>query len=186
VVFEQGQDGDRTRLLVADDGKVSFHPVLRAPESPTTGETTEADAQVIAPPSTPSGASQEDRDHPTTGSRSEAGEPETVQLVGRLGRDPWFKTQGDAPIGGFPLAVNDPNGGNTTWHKVVVFGDAAEGLQEASRRGQIRKGRLVDVTGQTVVRQEKTDRGTRTSHEFHASAVIRVTATEPQSRRRSR
>src|SRR4051794_6670862 len=36
VVFEQGEDDDRSRLLVRGDGKVSFYPVLRATESPGT------------------------------------------------------------------------------------------------------------------------------------------------------
>ena len=30
VVFEQGDHDDRSRLLVGRDGRVSFHPVLRA------------------------------------------------------------------------------------------------------------------------------------------------------------
>src|SRR5437764_12369732 len=32
VVFEQGEQDDRTRLLLRADGKVSFYPVLRGPE----------------------------------------------------------------------------------------------------------------------------------------------------------
>src|SRR4051794_29892453 len=39
VVFEQGTDDDRSRLLIRGDGKVSFYPVLRASESPRTEET---------------------------------------------------------------------------------------------------------------------------------------------------
>src|SRR3954451_12487102 len=38
VVFEQGDQDDRTRLQVRADGKVAFHPVLRATESSTTRE----------------------------------------------------------------------------------------------------------------------------------------------------
>src|SRR5687767_14327454 len=40
VVFEQGEQEHRSRLQVRADGKVAFHPHLRAPESSTTGETT--------------------------------------------------------------------------------------------------------------------------------------------------
>src|SRR3712207_2929477 len=40
VVFEQGENDDRTRLLIRGDGKVSFYPVLRAAETPQTQETT--------------------------------------------------------------------------------------------------------------------------------------------------
>src|SRR3954454_24915636 len=39
VVFEQGDQDDRSRLLVRGDGRVSFYPVLRGPESPTTADT---------------------------------------------------------------------------------------------------------------------------------------------------
>src|SRR3954452_504495 len=39
VVFEQGENDDRSRLLVRNDGKVSFYPVLRAPESSGTPDT---------------------------------------------------------------------------------------------------------------------------------------------------
>src|SRR4051812_10331594 len=37
VVFEQGDPDDRSRLLVRPDGKVSFYPVLRAPQAATKG-----------------------------------------------------------------------------------------------------------------------------------------------------
>src|SRR3954462_3073665 len=46
VVFEQGDVDDRTRLLVRGDGRVSFYPVLRGPQSPTTGEPAPVGAQV--------------------------------------------------------------------------------------------------------------------------------------------
>src|SRR4051812_30564764 len=39
VVFEQGDENDRTRLQVRADGKVAFHPVLRATETSRTDET---------------------------------------------------------------------------------------------------------------------------------------------------
>src|SRR3954452_23662341 len=39
VLFEQGTDGNRSRLLVGRDGKVSFRPVVRATESSRTSET---------------------------------------------------------------------------------------------------------------------------------------------------
>src|SRR4051794_36771061 len=38
VLFEQGTDSDRTRLLVGRDGKVSFRPVVRATKSSRTNE----------------------------------------------------------------------------------------------------------------------------------------------------
>ena len=39
VIFEQGDHDDRSRLLVGKDGRVSFHPVLRATRSPQTNAT---------------------------------------------------------------------------------------------------------------------------------------------------
>src|SRR4051794_33813670 len=39
VVFEQGDQDDRTRLYVSADGKVALRPVLRATESSRTNET---------------------------------------------------------------------------------------------------------------------------------------------------
>src|SRR4051812_43342690 len=38
VVFEQGDEDNRTRLQVRADGKVAFHPVLRSTEASRTGE----------------------------------------------------------------------------------------------------------------------------------------------------
>src|SRR3954468_1487382 len=38
VVFEHGTDDERARLLVRDNGKFSFYPVLRATESSRTNE----------------------------------------------------------------------------------------------------------------------------------------------------
>jgi single-stranded DNA-binding protein len=92
-----------------------------------------------------------------------------VTLQGRLGRDPWFRV-GDEVKAGFPLAVNGPEG-QTSWHKVVVFADTADALREQARRGDVKKGRLVDVTGQPVVQEELTDRGTKKITEFHATQV---------------
>lgn len=45
VVFEQGAEQHRTRLLVHRDGKVSLHPVLRAVPTPRTAETARDDVQ---------------------------------------------------------------------------------------------------------------------------------------------
>jgi hypothetical protein len=99
---------------------------------------------------------------------------------GRLGRDPWFRSEGEQHIAGFPLAVNDPEN-RTTWHKVVVFDATADQLHEAYQKGSVRKGRLVDVTGQTVVREEpRANGGVKKNPEFHASAVARVQSSRPE------
>lgn len=74
-----------------------------------------------------------------------------VTLQGRLGRDPWFRSGDDEPRARFPLAVVGEDG-RTVWHTVVVSDQAAEALHEQYQRGDVRKDRLVDVTGQPVTR----------------------------------
>src|SRR5215213_7981601 len=53
VVFEQGDQDDRSRLLIRNDGKVSFYPVLRATESSRTADTTSSGHQDSPAPTTP-------------------------------------------------------------------------------------------------------------------------------------
>lgn len=184
VVFDQGADDNRTRLLVQRDGKVSYHPVLRAPQSATTAETSRNDAQLPLETSTAVKTTTEPQE-PTSSPvpQAENAETDQVQLRGRLGNDPWFTRGQEAEvIGGFPLAINTEGRGRTIWHRVVTFGETAEQLREAHRTGQIRKGRTVDVTGQHVTRDEQTESGRpRLIREFHATSVTRVmpTTTRP-------
>jgi hypothetical protein len=169
VVFEQGTPDDRTRLIVRSDGKVSLIPVLRAPEGAVTEQPTTPDANTVET-TEPASARVSSADRVTP----ETGETEVVTLQGRLGRDPWFASNEDSPIAGFPLAVNEEQ--KTTWHKVVVFDETARQLHEQHQKGDVRKGRLVDVTGRPVVQEEQTPRGTKRRTEFHASQVSRVRA----------
>jgi len=172
VVFEQGDDDERTRLQIRADGKVAFHPVLRATESPSTRELALSGHQ----DSPANGGTSE----PATGSADAIPEQQEAvqqQLRGRLGRDPWFSTRDDRPAAGFPLAVNPEDGGKAIWHNVVTFDGTAEELQQAHSKGVIRKGRLVDVTGQPVLHEEpKPNGGIKKTTEFHASTVARVTS----------
>ncbi len=173
VVFDQGPDDQRTRLLVHRDGMVSFHPIPHTPEPRQTAEAPQDDA--VAAMLTLQPAELATAPHEQSSASSEGAEQEEVQLQGRLGRDPWFDADGDELIGGFPLAVHDARG-RPTWHRVVVFGDVAATLQEAHIRRQIRTGRTVEVSGQHVVRKEETTEGrSRTSREFHATSVTRLT-----------
>jgi single-stranded DNA-binding protein len=98
------------------------------------------------------------------------------QLVGRLGRDPFYLYFVNEPsVAGFPLAINDERG-QTTWHKVRVFGEVADQVQAGLQARRIKKGSLVQVTGLPVTREEDNGRGgTRKSVEFHASEVVRLT-----------
>src|SRR3954452_15465125 len=184
VVFEQGTEDDRTRLQVRADGKVPFHPVLRARESPTTSETTRDGGQLPAPPSALS--EQTTRRPDTAGATAPEGkEPPEQQLTGRLGRDPWYIPRDQGPVAGFPLAVNDQQG-KTTWHKVFVDGELAEQVRTGLQTGQIKKGRLVQLNGTPVTRNEDNGKGgTRTTTEFHARSVTRLrnsTVPHPQGR----
>ena len=174
VVFELG-DEDRSRLQVRADGKVAFHPVLRNPELSQTDETPSSGRQDSPAPTVAS---------ETTTAPSSSPEPreavQAIQLRGRLGRDPWFSTRDDRPAAGFPLAVNPEDGGKAIWHDVVTFDATAGQLQEAFEKRQVTKGKLVDVTGQSVVvEQPKQGGGVKRSRELHASAVIRAQATRP-------
>src|SRR5215218_5954574 len=174
VIFEQGDD-DRSRLQVRADGKVAFHPVLRSPEQPQTDETAASGDQ-----DSPTGqTASETATRPATSPDAREAVQES-QLQGRLGRDPWFSTRDDRPAAGFPLAINHDDGRKPTWHDIVTFDEAAEQLHEAFTKRQITKGKLVDVTGQTVVHEEpRVNGGVKRIREVHATAVTRAQATRP-------
>jgi hypothetical protein len=184
VVFEQGDQDDRTRLQVRADGKVAFHPVLRVAESPTTQETAPSGQQL---PTSTSGLSEGTTRLPDTAASTapEGKEPPQQQLTGRLGNDPWYIPRDEGPVAGFPLAVHDEQG-KTTWHKVVVSGETAEQMNAGRQTGQFKKGRLVQLSGTPVTRQEDNGKGgTRTVKEFHATSVVRLkdtTVPHPQGR----
>src|SRR3954454_15837919 len=110
VVFEQGEEDNRSRLLVRNDGKVSFYPVLRATESSRTGETADSGRQDSPTPSVPLGTLTGPESQTTTLEGEKKGEVEQQVLQGRLGRDPWFIPRDEGPVAGFPLAVNDQQG----------------------------------------------------------------------------
>jgi hypothetical protein len=184
IVFEKGDPDDRTRLQLRADGKVAFHPVLRAADASRTGETPQnGDKDFPADHITPETSTGPQAPQSPEGAKS--GEVEQQVLLGRLGRDPWYSHEGDQSIAGFPLATNDEQG-KTTWHRVVVSGQAAEEVQAAALKRQIKKGRLVQVTGVEVTRQEPTARGgTRPVKEFHASSVQKMyTGTVPHPKGR--
>jgi hypothetical protein len=179
VVFEQGDQGDqddRSRLLIRNDGKVSFYPVLRATEPSRTADTTSSGHQDSPAPTTPPDNVTRQNDGTSTSPEGEkGGEVQQMQLHGRLGRDPWFSTRDDRPAAGFPLAVNPPDGSKAIWHDVVTFDETAGQLDEAFKKRQIMKGKPVAVTGQTVIREEpRANGGMKKSAEFHATAVTRV------------
>jgi Single-strand binding protein family len=178
VIFELGDEEDRSRLQVRADGKVAFHPVLRSPEQPQTDGRTPTGSKDSP---TPDGSSQTTTRPSGDGAPPEPREAvQEVPLRGHLGRDPWFATREDRPAAGFPLAVNPEGGGKATWHDVVTFDETAEQLHEAFDKQKITKGKLVEVTGiPVVVEQQRGDGRVRKTREFHATAVTRVQATRP-------
>ena len=175
VIFELGDEDDRSRLQIRADGKVAFHPVLRRPEPSQTDETAPGGRQDSPAETTTS---------ETTTRPAASSEPreavQAMQLRGNLGRDPWFSTRDDRPAAGFPLAINHDDGRKPTWHDIVTFDEAAEQLREAFTKRQITRGKLVDVTGQPVVREEpRANGGVKRIREVHATAVTRAQATRP-------
>jgi Single-strand binding protein family len=188
VVFQRDAEDERLRLVVRGDGKVALQPVLRGPEwtqdessSPTTHTTViPPSAAVIEPHSATHAAPAVETEEA----------PARVDLRGRLGRDPWFRRPEEDDqvlIGGFPLAINDAQGGKTTWHKVVVFGEHADALSASAADGKIRKGNLVDVAGVVQERKEpRRDGGTTTIREIHATTVVRVTSQRKETQERQK
>src|SRR3954465_15346960 len=132
VVFEQGEEDNRSRLLVRNDGKVSFYPVLRATESSRTGETADSGLKDSPTPSMPSETLTGPESQTSTLEGAKNGEIEQQVLQGRLGRDPWYSNEGEQPIAGFPLATNDDRG-QTTWYKVIGFRQTAEEPEAAHK-----------------------------------------------------
>jgi Single-strand binding protein family len=172
VVFEQGQDDTKMRLIVGASGHVHLYP-LKKPTEPLVHQGSASSTPEGQSTRTEEAQAATDTTQPVD---QDAGkEQEPVTLRGRLGRDPWFSGGADSPLAGFPLAINGEN--KTTWHKVVVSDETALALKELAQRGDVQKGRLVDVTGQTVTREEETDKGIKKIVEFQATQVSRVRAT---------
>src|SRR3954452_9725253 len=90
VVFEQGEEDNRSQLLVRNVGKVSFYPVLRATESSRTGETADSGRQDSLTPSMPSETLTGPESQNTTLEGAKNGEVQQEVLQGWLGVDPWF------------------------------------------------------------------------------------------------
>lgn len=85
----------------------------------------------------------------------------SVQLIGRLGKDPEVKTFGDKKKASFSIATSDSYKNakgekveDTQWHNVVIWGKLA-GVAEK----YLRKGQEVAVEGKLVHREYETDKG---------------------------
>ena len=85
----------------------------------------------------------------------------SVQLIGRLGKDPEVKMFGDKKKASFSIATSDAYKNqkgekvqDTQWHNVVIWGKLA-GVAEK----YLRKGQEVCIEGRLVHRDYETDKG---------------------------
>lgn len=97
-----------------------------------------------------------------------------LQLTGRLGRDPSFRTSPRGTlVGRFPLAVHTEDG-TTTWHAILAFGERAKQLQHRTETGELAKGQEVNLIGYQHTRAQPTrEGGTKTVTEIYAVAVTK-------------
>ncbi|MBS1489236.1 MAG: single-stranded DNA-binding protein [Bacteroidetes bacterium] len=85
----------------------------------------------------------------------------SVQLIGRLGKDPEVKTFGDKKKAAFSIATSDSYKNakgekveDTQWHNLVIWGKLAEVAGK-----YLKKGSEVAVEGKLVHRVYETDKG---------------------------
>jgi len=85
----------------------------------------------------------------------------SVQLIGRLGKDPEVKSFGDKKKAAFSIATTDSYKNqkgekieDTQWHNIVIWGKLA-GVAEKF----LKKGQEVAVEGKLVHRVYETDKG---------------------------
>lgn len=102
-----------------------------------------------------------------------------VTLIGRLGRDPEMRyTPSGAAVARFSVATDenrkDQNGNwvqDTTWHNIVVWGQAAERAAE-----NLKKGNMVYIEGKISIRNWEDKEGQkRTSYEVVALSYRNLT-----------
>lgn len=85
----------------------------------------------------------------------------SVQLIGRLGKDPEVKTFGDKKKASFSIATSESYKNakgekveDTQWHNVVIWGKLA-GVAEK----YLKKGQEIAVEGKLMHRDYETDKG---------------------------
>lgn len=188
VLAHHGPAGDKEIALTADRDTLVFvyAPVSEpppgqqpssevsppAPPPPVRAEQTaprQAGPDPAAPAESTRPAAHPDDPQPAGTEQDEA---TRLQLTGRLGRDPSFRTTKTGTlVGRFPLAVHAEDG-HTSWHTVLAFGPRAEQLQRRAQAGEFAQGREVDVVGylHTNTRPGKDGRP-RTVQEVYAVAV---------------
>ena len=85
----------------------------------------------------------------------------SVQLIGRLGKDPEVKTFGDKKKAAFSIATSDTYKNSkgekvedTQWHNLVIWGKLADVADK-----YLKKGSEVAIEGKLVHRVYETDKG---------------------------
>ncbi len=85
----------------------------------------------------------------------------SVQLIGRLGKDPEVKTFGDKKKAAFSIATTDTYKNanrekveDTQWHNLVIWGKLADVAEKF-----LKKGNEVAIEGKLVHRVYETDKG---------------------------
>ncbi len=85
----------------------------------------------------------------------------SVQLIGRLGKDPEVKTFTNSKKASFSIATNDVYKNakgekveDTQWHNIVIWGKLADVAEKFLKKGQ-----EVAVEGKLVHRNYETDKG---------------------------
>jgi hypothetical protein len=182
VYFEPTAETERTRLTVNTDGEISLRslagataaPEAKPTDTPPTGETSSQNASQspTEPTQTPSAGGPESEDR------------RTITFSGQLGRDPWFKQDGDELVSGFPVAENH-NGAPTIWYDVVTRGELAKHIQDSfattNKDTVITSGQPVEVTGHHELKP-----GTkRAKPDLLATSVTRISRDEYKKRRLS-
>jgi hypothetical protein len=148
VIFELGDQENRSRLQVRADGKVAFHPVLRSPEPPQTNETAASGSQ-----DSPAGhvASETTTAPSGTPANVEGKEHDVVTMQGRIGKVYRTVVDADPPTAKLSLGVKTREGQEASdWWKVLATGDLAVNLHNwrwRERPAKLETGWLTEVTG---------------------------------------
>ncbi len=150
LIFVDADDEGRVRLSLTAEGQVNL--LVSPPRSETP----------LPTPVRPTAPPQE-----TPPAEPKPEERVRVALSGRLGADPTFRTTPKGVlVARFQLAVHEEQD-STTWHTVLAFGDRAEKL-----RGALRKGQEAQVVGYLHERDIPTrEGGTRRVQEIYAALV---------------
>lgn len=185
-----GPDQEQLLFGIRRDGAVLFRSDPKATQTPQTTEQAPESQPVpqpsvraaatrhTAPATPPEGHSPTDQEppardvsHDAERRTAETEEEQRVQLTGRLGRSPSFRTAKNGTlVAKFPIAVHHEDG-RTSWRTVLAFGERAKQLKTRMEAGELLMGREVDVVGYLHENTRQGKNGPRTVQEIYAVAV---------------